>query len=67
VGSLESRIEALEKLYGADQGEVLDDVREERMRSALRLAEEKAAAEEAQGDTRRRRALNELHKWMERR
>ena len=37
------------------------------MAASLRLAEEKAAAEEAQGDSRRRRALANLYTFFERR
>jgi len=37
------------------------------MAASLRRAEEKAALEEAQGDSRRRHALDNLYKFMERR
>jgi hypothetical protein len=69
VGSLDRRIEALERLYSADSGNLAEG-REgwrEKLAASLRRAEEKAAAEEAQGDSRRRHALDNLYKFMERR
>jgi hypothetical protein len=74
VGNIARRVASLEKLYqGAsapyeDSGTAEElERRREKMRADLRRAEEKAAAEEAQGDTRRRHALDELYKSMKRR
>ena len=72
MASIDRRIEDLERLYGmpvAEGDSAAEELEEKReaLRVKLRLAEEKAAAEEAEGDSRRRRALDELYKWMERR
>ena len=40
---------------------------QEKIAASLKRAEEKAAAEEVQGDSRRRHALDNLYKFMERR
>jgi hypothetical protein len=64
---IERRLADLEKLYNADHGPDLEEGWEERMRASLSLAEERAAGEEAEGGTSRRRALDELYRWMERR
>jgi hypothetical protein len=70
---IERRIESLEKLYQGSSAAYGDggaaeelERRRERMRANLKRAEEKAAAEEAQGDSRRRHALDELYKSMKR-
>lgn len=62
---IERRLADLEKLYNAEHGPDLEEGWEERMRASLSLAEEKAAAEEAEGNTSRRRVLEELYRWME--
>jgi hypothetical protein len=69
AGSLEQRIGNLEKLYSAGSGSLAEGPEGwmETMAASLRLAEEKAAAEEAQGDSRRRSALANLYKFMGRR
>jgi hypothetical protein len=67
AGSLEKRIEVLEKLYSTDTRADGPEGWMETMAASLRQAEEKAAAEEAQGDSRRRSALANLYKFMERR
>jgi hypothetical protein len=74
VASLERRIEALERLYG---GTAYDDTPEGRaireagleakraeFKRLLAIGEEKAAREEAEGDDRRRRAMEELKRCM---
>jgi hypothetical protein len=68
AGSLEQRIGNLEKLYSAGSGSLAEGPEgwREAMSASLRLAEEKAAAEEAQGDLRRRHALDNLYKLMKR-
>jgi hypothetical protein len=71
---IDRRIQNLEKLYqgssaayeNSGAAEELER-RREKMKANLGRAEEKAAAEEPQGDTRRRHALDELYKSMERR
>ena len=65
--SLEKRIEVLEKLYSNDTRADRPQGWREKMAASLRRAEEKAAAEQAQGDSRRRLALGNLYKFMERR
>jgi len=65
--SLEKRIEVLEKLYSNDTRADRPEGWREKMAASLRRAEEKAAAEQAQGDSRRRLALGNLYKFMERR
>lgn len=67
--SLEKRIADLERLYSAGSGNLAEGPEgwREKMAASLKRAEEKAAAEEAQGDLRRRLALGNLYKFMERR
>jgi hypothetical protein len=74
VSILETRVESLEKLYQGsstayENSEAAEELerRREKMKANLGRAEEKAAAEEAQGDTRRRHALDELYRSMKRR
>ena len=67
AGSLEKRVADLEKLYSTGTRADGPEGWIETMAASLRLAEEKAAAEEAQGDSRRRSALANLYKFMERR
>jgi hypothetical protein len=74
VSGLGKRVESLETFYEGglaayeDSGAAEElERRREKMRAGLRRAEEMAAAEEAQGDTRRRHALDELYKSMKRR
>ena len=66
AGSLEKRLAHLERLYSAAPGNLAEGPEgwREAMSASLRLAEEKAAAEEAQGDSRRRSALANLYKFM---
>jgi hypothetical protein len=66
--SLYRRIEVLEKLYSAGSGSLAEGPEgwREAMSASLRQAEEKAAAEEAQGDSRRRRAVANLYTLLER-
>jgi hypothetical protein len=67
--SLEKRIADLERLHSAGSGNLAEGPEgwREKMAASLKRAEEKAAAEEAQGDLRRRLALGNLYKSMERR
>ena len=67
--SVEKRIADLERLYSASSGNLAEGPEgwREKMAASLRRAEEKAAAEESQGDSRRRLALGNLYKFMERR
>jgi len=69
AGSLEKRITNLERLYSTGSGNLAEGPEgwREKLAASLRRAEEKAAAEEAQGDSRRRHALDNLYKFMERR
>ena len=67
AGSLEKRVADLEKLYSTATRADGPEGWMETMVASLRLAEEQAAAEEAQGDSRRRSALANLYKFMERR
>ena len=67
AGSLEKRVADLEKLYSTATRADGPEGWMETMAAALRLAEEKAAAEEVQGDSRGRSALANLYKFMERR
>jgi hypothetical protein len=67
AGSLEKRVADLEKLYSTATRADGPEGWRERMAVSLRQAEEKAAAEEAQGDSRRRSALANLYKFMGRR
>ena len=68
AGSLEKRLADLERLYSADSGNLAKEPEgwQEKMAASLRRAEEKAAAEEAQGDSKRRHALDNLYKLMKR-
>ena len=66
AGSLAKRIEVLEKLYSTDTRADRPEGWREKMTASLRRAEEKAAAEEAQGDSKRRHALDNLYKLMKR-
>jgi hypothetical protein len=65
--NLEKRIADLERLCSADSGNPEEGSlgRREAMSASLRRAEEKAATEEAaQGDLRRRHALDSLFKFL---
>jgi len=66
--SLNRRIEVLEKLYSAGSGNLAEGPAgwREAMSGSLEQAEEKAAVEEAQGDSRRRHALDDLYTFLER-
>jgi hypothetical protein len=67
VGGLERRIADLEKLYSAGSGNLAEGPEgREKMAGSLQRAEEKAAAEAAQGDLRRRHALDSLYRFLER-
>jgi len=66
AGSLEKRIEVLEKLYSTDTRADRPEGWREKMAASLRRAEEKAALEEAQSDSRRRLALDNLYKFIKR-
>jgi hypothetical protein len=68
AGSLEKRLADLERLYSAGSGNLAQRPEgwREKMAAALRRGEEKAALEEAQGDSRRRHALDNLYKLMKR-
>jgi hypothetical protein len=68
VGGLDTRIRALERLYSTDSGSLAEGPEGwgEKMAASLRRAEEKATAEEAQGDLRRRVALDSLYRLLER-
>ena len=67
--SIERRLERLERSYGSASEE--DPAEEARLRAEfaaeLARAEAKAAAEEAEGDPRRRIALEQLEKTMKER
>jgi hypothetical protein len=67
--NLAKRLADLERLYSASSGNLAEGHEgwREKLAVSLRRAEEKAAAEEAQGDSRRRYALDNLYKFMERR
>jgi hypothetical protein len=68
--SVEKRIEALERSYGAEaREEDPAEVARRRAEFAAKLdrGEAKAAAEEAEGDPRRRIALDELKETMKER
>jgi hypothetical protein len=65
AGSLEKSVADLEKLYSSATRADGPEGWMETVAASLRLAEEKAAAEEAQGDSRRRSALANLYKFME--
>ncbi len=67
MGSVERRIEALERAYGGGDSEERERFlaeNREQMRITLEKAGEKAAREEAAGDPRRRIALEELEARM---
>jgi hypothetical protein len=66
AGSLGKRIEVLEQLYSTSTRADGPERWREKMAASLRRAEEKAAAEESQGDSRRCCALGNLYKFMER-
>ena len=66
AGSLEKRVADLQKLYSTATRADGPEGWKETMAASLRLAEEKAAAEEAQGDVRRLLALDNLYAFMER-
>jgi hypothetical protein len=59
AGSLEKRLAHLERLYSAAPGNLAEGPEgwREKLATTLRRGEEKAALEEAQGDSRRRHAL----------
>jgi hypothetical protein len=67
--SVEKRIAYLERLYSAGSGNLAEGPEgwREMLAATLRRTEEKATLEEAQGDLRRRHALANLYKFMERR
>ena len=70
MGDVDRRIDALERTYGPRSAREHNPERERLIEEleALRPAfEEKMAAEEAQGDFRRRRALEELEEVVRRR
>jgi len=66
--SVDKRLENLEKHYSAASRNLAEGPEgwREAMSASLRRAEQKATDEEAQGDSRRRRALGNLYKFMER-
>jgi hypothetical protein len=66
--NLAKRLADLERLYSAGSGNLAEGPEgwRDKMAASLRRAEEKAAAEEAQGDSRRRLALDNLYKLMKR-
>jgi hypothetical protein len=66
AGSLAKRIEVLERLYSTDTRADRPEGWREKMAASLRRGEEKAALEEAQGDSRRRHALDNLYNLMKR-
>jgi hypothetical protein len=68
AGSLEKRLAHLERLYSAAPGNLAEGAEgwREKLATTLRRGEEKAALEEAQGDSRRRHALDNLYKFMKR-
>jgi hypothetical protein len=68
---IDRRLQNLEKLYQGNSAAYEDsgaaegrERRREKMQTNLKRAEERAALEEAQGDSRRRRALDNLYKSM---
>ena len=70
---IDRRIQNLEKLYQGNSAAYEDsgaaeelERRREKMEANLERAEERAALEEAQGDSRRRQALDNLYKSMKR-
>jgi hypothetical protein len=66
AGSLKKRVADLEKLYSTATRADGPGGWMETMAASLRRAEEKDAAEEAQGDSRRRHALDSLYRFLER-
>jgi hypothetical protein len=68
AGGLEKRLAHLERLYSAAPGNLAEGPEgwREKLATTLRRGEEKAALEEAQGDSRRRHALDNLYKFMKR-
>ena len=72
MGSIERRIETLEKSFGTKAGEA-EEISEERRQLIAELEarrpefEEKMAREEAEGNFTRRRALEELEESIKRR
>jgi molecular chaperone GrpE (heat shock protein) len=70
VGSIERRIEALERSLGTKAHEEASEERKrliEKLKAGRPEAEEKMAREEAEGDFTRRRALEELEESLKRR
>jgi hypothetical protein len=70
---IDRRIRNLEKLYQGNSAAYEDSGaaeglkrRREKMKANLERAEERAALEEARGDSRRRRALDDLYRSMKR-
>jgi len=68
AGSLEKRLADLERLHSASSGNLAEGPQgwREKMAATLRRGEEKAALEEAQGDSRRHHAVDNLYKLMKR-
>jgi hypothetical protein len=68
VGGLERRIADLEKLYSAGSGNLAEGSQglREQMSASLERAEQRATDEEAEGDLRRRHALDGLYRFLER-
>ena len=68
MGSQARHIADQEKLYSAGSGNLAEGPAgwREAMSGSLEQAEEKAAVEEAQGDSRRRHALDDLYTFLER-
>jgi hypothetical protein len=69
VSTLEKRLEALERLLGGAPEEDSEDLkrRREEMKASWPRAWERALAEEAAGDPRRRIALEEIEESVNRR
>jgi hypothetical protein len=69
VGSIERRVEALERSLGGTPVEDTEELkrRREEMKASWPRAWERALAEEAAGDPRRRIALEELEESVKRR
>jgi len=70
---IDRRIQNLEKLYQGNSATYEDsgaaeelERRREKMKANLKRAEERASLEEAQGDSRRRHALDDLYRSMKR-
>jgi hypothetical protein len=64
MGSLERRIEDLERLHSTTTRAEESGGWMETMSASLERAEGRAAAEEAQGDSRRRHALDNLYRFL---